>query len=851
MKRLIRIAMTVLAGTLALASCTGEIEDRLDSVENEVTELKSKVEKINSDLSSVSTIVNKLSQAVTVNSVNKTSNGYTINFSDGTTATISNGAAGSNGKDGSTPVIGTAQENGKYYWTVDNAWLKDAAGNKIPVQGEAGITPQVKIEDGYWFISTDNGSTWTKMGMADSATAVFTAVEETATAVIFTLADGSKITINKTTVFAFDVDKSSLAINMEKGTVTYTFNYTVTGADDQTEVDVICPAGYSATVGEKTITISVAADAVTEAKLFAYASNAATSIIRKIELEGKVMVVSEEKEGKVVKAEGETISLTAITNCDYTVAIPEDCDWIEEVTTRSTVELQKILLKVDENTGSAPRSAVVAIVDESDTLSKVTIAQKCKADYSGTTVVKYLGNKQCFYDDNTWTYTTFGQYAMEFKSGEETIVLVLNNEGSSDHTACFHTGKYTLDEDVEHADNTFSVNTGSEKIYTKIVAGTDTLDVVDGEINVAAENDTYTITGSLTDSKEKAHEVSFTGKVAVVDESAFATLGSGSVTSYGQYYTYFSTKANQWYITVYLSDPANGSMNLVSLTFNLFGQADASVTEIPTGRYTWTEEPENDPDITYAEGKKKAQPGTFSFSASTQEQNYAFADGGVLYIAKNDDGTYHFSIDITGYVMGYTEDWDYIKLSEGKYVNDFDVDLGTISEPEVQPILDEDHVAEYVMNTFLMPYYFGQPFGNDISVVRGGWTNIDGNWTVQFMLGFEGEYVITNTLQGRAKNNYTDTEIPYGTYTFSTTAGNMTILPAKLNGQNQSHITNSYTGTRFYIDGGSINLEKDKVTYALTGTSTSGKTISFTGSNSSKFYYGRNYRTSYESHTTL
>ena len=101
-----------------------------------------------------------------------------------------NGTNGTDGKDGVTPVIGVAQENGVYYWTVNGSWLLDASGNKVPTtgndgapgqdgangsngangtngtDGKDGITPQLKIENGKWFVSYDNGASWTELGQA-------------------------------------------------------------------------------------------------------------------------------------------------------------------------------------------------------------------------------------------------------------------------------------------------------------------------------------------------------------------------------------------------------------------------------------------------------------------------------------------------------------------------------------------------------------------------------------------------------------------------------------------------------------------------------------------------------------
>ncbi len=46
---------------------------------------------------------------------------------------------------------------------VDNEWLLDRNGNKLAVTGN---TPQLKIEAGYWYVSTDGGVTWVEMGKA-------------------------------------------------------------------------------------------------------------------------------------------------------------------------------------------------------------------------------------------------------------------------------------------------------------------------------------------------------------------------------------------------------------------------------------------------------------------------------------------------------------------------------------------------------------------------------------------------------------------------------------------------------------------------------------------------------------
>ena len=156
--------------------------------------------------------------------------GYTIYFTKSNPVTIyhgkdgANGADGADGKDGYTPVIGVRQDTDNiYYWTLNGEWLTDASGNKIKAigidgangndgpqgpqgeQGEQGITPQLKIENGKWHISYDNGSTWNEVGQAtgnagaDGADgkdgdAFFQSVDSSnSDYVVITLTDGTKI----------------------------------------------------------------------------------------------------------------------------------------------------------------------------------------------------------------------------------------------------------------------------------------------------------------------------------------------------------------------------------------------------------------------------------------------------------------------------------------------------------------------------------------------------------------------------------------------------------------------------------------------------------------------------------
>ena len=217
MKKILFFALAL----LALVACSkfddSAIWEELNKHEDRIVKLETLCNQMNTNITSLQTIIIALqSNDYVVNIApimegNKEI-GYTITFAKSGSITIyhgkdgkdgangadgkdgQNGTDGKDGKDGYTPKIGVKQHtDGRYYWTLDGTWLLDDNGNMIPATGEDGkdgangsdgkdgqngedgtngadgkdgITPQLKIEDGYWYLSYDNGATWQKLGKA-------------------------------------------------------------------------------------------------------------------------------------------------------------------------------------------------------------------------------------------------------------------------------------------------------------------------------------------------------------------------------------------------------------------------------------------------------------------------------------------------------------------------------------------------------------------------------------------------------------------------------------------------------------------------------------------------------------
>ena len=201
------IGMLLFVVITFLTSCSKEYDDslltnRVDNLENRVYKLEELCSQMNTNISSLQTIVNVLQDKdyiTHVSPINKEGQiiGYTIAFAKNKSITIyhgKDGYNGSDGEDGKTPVIGVKNDiDGIFYWTVNGEWLFDGNGDKIKAQGidggdgqngqdgkdgidgtdgingldgKDGITPKLKIENDYWYVSYDNSVTWMKLGKA-------------------------------------------------------------------------------------------------------------------------------------------------------------------------------------------------------------------------------------------------------------------------------------------------------------------------------------------------------------------------------------------------------------------------------------------------------------------------------------------------------------------------------------------------------------------------------------------------------------------------------------------------------------------------------------------------------------
>ena len=268
----------LLAVVVLFTACHDKLWDSIEDLDSRVTKLEELCKEMNTNISALQTIVSVIQENDFITGIVPIEKGgevigYTIMFGKHEPITIYNGEDGKDGQNGSgsTPIIGVAKDtDGVYYWTLNGEWLLDDEGNKLPVSGKNGndgvdgedsdgesgtagkdgVTPQLKIENGYWYVSYDNGATWTELGKAigedgekgdkgdkgdtgNDGDSMFTSVTYDDNNVYFTLKDGSVLIVprgdNSTSDFdqtvidnlvnSLKLDKDTISLNIGEKTI--------------------------------------------------------------------------------------------------------------------------------------------------------------------------------------------------------------------------------------------------------------------------------------------------------------------------------------------------------------------------------------------------------------------------------------------------------------------------------------------------------------------------------------------------------------------------------------------------------------------------------------------------------
>lgn len=554
-----------------------------------------------------------------------------------------------------------------------------------------------------------------------------------------------------------------------------------------------------------------------------------------------------------VTSQAQNITIPVISNVEYSVNVSEDSkDWITIVKTKSAPTDGEIVLGISANTELFPRTGGFEIVAGA-TVQKYVVTQNSDFTPMSKAEAIYLGSVQDIYDEESYSFNTFRQFAVVLSDdADNKVVLALNASMDADKTVV-PVGEYSVDATATHAKGTFSLKStdGHEKYYTSIIADKAEVAIIDGEVSVSAENGVYTITALLQDSAESIHSYSFQGEIAVTDKS-FGAECTG-FTRYGQYNTYFAGGAQEWSVSLMTSDKdkADNPVFLRNIHLTVYGTS-AQESELPVGEFKY-EVPEADESLGKPKGITRANPQTFSFSADNGDWvtvTPADETAPSLSITKNDDGTYAFSFS-GSFIMSediYDDNEEFVETKNTPFSYDGKFESVYLPEPEIgsKPVLDGDAELTALFNSMYPAYYYGHVFDTSNDVFFFGFNDVNNVYTVYLSLNVKGDYVYEKNFN----NRYCSTPFGTGTFTFSKTGGDNTIIPLAQSGTPRNYILNTYTGTYFYITGGSITLTDSKITYNLTAKPKGGDEVKFTGTHDASFFYARD-NTRYASKCTL
>jgi hypothetical protein len=273
MKRLLKLLALCLVPLLA-TSCYNKYYDevsalnlRVDTLKQRLIVMKGQTETLSSLLSLYNSYYYVSDYTPIITSGDTTA--YKITFSNGKSITVQMGTDGADAANGTTPILGVRMyTDGYYYWTVTyngvTSYIYDSSthlkvragavngtdgingangqqGDKGAAGKDAtdGITPQLTITNGYWYLSVDGGKNWTYLGQAtgDPGTSYFKSVTtDSNNYVVFTLIDGSVLKFPSEAMWSkisgyLDNINSSIALAKKAIEKLDTMDYIVSVAD--------------------------------------------------------------------------------------------------------------------------------------------------------------------------------------------------------------------------------------------------------------------------------------------------------------------------------------------------------------------------------------------------------------------------------------------------------------------------------------------------------------------------------------------------------------------------------------------------------------------------------------------
>ena len=224
MKMKVHIAAGILAAALLAGGCGKFVRDELITMQNEIDLLEKQVTKMNEGLGTLQGLVRLMAAKGFITDVEEfedeigggsilhfrtvtlDDNGVVTSDDESVFIKLYSGVDGRDGKDADPYIVSMRQDVDdedetlmRWYWysTEEDDWIRDEEGKRIPVDGK---TPNLKIVEGYWFISWDGKAeddpdkVWKETGwkaQGDDAFEWFSDAQVLEDRLVLTLTEGS------------------------------------------------------------------------------------------------------------------------------------------------------------------------------------------------------------------------------------------------------------------------------------------------------------------------------------------------------------------------------------------------------------------------------------------------------------------------------------------------------------------------------------------------------------------------------------------------------------------------------------------------------------------------------------
>ena len=381
-----------------------ELTERVENLENRLQILE---EQMNSNINSLQAILKALDNNDYITKVIPIKNGekeigYTINFSKGNSINIYHG------QDGYSPQIGVKQDSdGIYYWTRDGEWMTDESGNKIKAQGsdgqdgQDGIKPEFKIENDYWFVSYNNGSTWEKLGKAtgEEAKNFFQSVTVKETEVEFILSDGTTFVIPLKSKIEISFSSEDKEVGISEWHTVYV-DYILYNANEKAIVTASSDGNFITKVIPNDINggkISITSkNGATEGYINVMVSDGnGYTFINVINIFESRIEFSEGMEYNIGSKGGDIVIPFSI-NTLYTTKIVDNSSWISiNPKSRADMHDETLNISVQPNTSNSERTAKIQLYNpsnEEDIFAEISITQY--ASYADAMILTALASSK-------------------------------------------------------------------------------------------------------------------------------------------------------------------------------------------------------------------------------------------------------------------------------------------------------------------------------------------------------------------------------------------------------------------------------------------------------------------------